>query len=127
MRYYDTLSGLSGTALFTEYQNASLEFSHSGSDLDRVKVGVLLALPNTSFHDLQASLNLLNTAVIKDPGLKSLAGMLGGALLQEQQSENAVRDLAQMLKDEKKHSESLQGKIDAIKSMEKSFILRDKQ
>lgn len=127
MQYYDTLAGLSGTALFSEYQNASLEFSRSGNDLDRVKVGVLLALPNTSFRDLQASLNFLNTAVIKDPGLKSLAGMFGAVLLQEQQSDNAVRDLAQMLKDEKKRSESLQGKIDAIKTMEKSFILRDKQ
>jgi hypothetical protein len=127
LQYYDTVSSLPGPALYAEYQKADSDLSRSGSDLDRIKAGMLLALPNTSFRDTKTAINLLNTAVIKDTGLKSMAGILKAVLMQEQQSENAMRDMAQMLKDERKRSESLQGKIDAIKTMEKSFILRDKQ
>lgn len=127
MRDYDRQSHLSGTELLAEYQTASLDFSRTKSDPDRIRLAILLALPNTSFHDVQAALKLLNDGPVQDSSLRSFAGLVGVFLKQQQQSERTAHDIAQMLKEEKKHSASLQGKINAITNMEKSLILRDRR
>jgi hypothetical protein len=127
MRDYDRLSHLSGTELLAEYQTASLDFSRTKSDPDRIRLVILLALPDTSFHDVQAALKLLNDGAVQDSGLRSFAGLIGVFLRQQQQSERTAHDIAQMLREEKKHSASLQGKIKAITNMEKSLILRDRR
>lgn len=131
MQYYEYLRKQPPAMLADEYKKAAQDFSQNESDLSRVRVAILLALPGTSFHDVNAALNLLanwpEDANVEPPPLDGFARLLSVLLTQEQQSANAVNDLTQKLKEEKKHADTLQGQIDAVKNMEKNLINRAKQ
>jgi len=149
MQYYDYIRKMPVTELIKEHSEAKKNFILTKSDAARAELALLLVLPDTSFRDTGAALDLLNEFP-KDA--KLTASMLSfkhllSALLTEQQliNENVkelskklknmdeqseklknVKELSQKLKEEQKHSEVLEKKIDDIKSMEKSLILRDK-
>lgn len=131
MQYYEYLRKQPPAMLDDEYKKAAQDFSQNGSDLSRVRVAILLALPGTSFHDVNGALNLLGNwpedPNVAPPPLDGFARLLSVLLTQEQQSANTVNDLTQKLKEEKKHADTLQGQIDAVKNMEKNLINRAKQ
>lgn len=131
MLYYDHLRKQPATELAKEYDKARQDFAKTRSELNRVKVALLLSLPNAPFHDTLAALNLLNELPkeTKDApsGLRSFANFLGVLLAEQQRAINSADDLSQKLKDEQKRARALQEKVDAIKNMEKNLIRRDKQ
>lgn len=131
MQYYEYLRKQPPAALLPEYKKAVQDFSQNESDLSRVRVAILLALPGTSFRDVNAALNLLGNwpedPKVTPPPLDGFARLLSVLLTQEQQSVNTVNDLTQKLKEEKKHADTLQSQIDAVKNMEKNLIDRTKQ
>ncbi len=127
MQYYGQLGKIPAPRLEAEYQNASLDYSKTGSDSSRMRLALLLWLPGTSFRNPQAALDLLKTRPMLDPGLHSFADIFSAMLAQQQDAENAQQHLEQMLKEEKKHSSALQDKIDAVKKMEKALIHMEKQ
>lgn len=125
MTYYDHLGTLSGDALAREKEKASMEYSRSGGDLDRMKLAMILSLPDTAFRDRQASLDLLAKGA-KDGEMNSLARLLKSMILESQNSDDARRALEQTLEKERKHADTLQNKIDAIKQMEKNLLIHNK-
>lgn len=123
MLYYDYLRKQSAVALVKEYDTARQSLAQSRTDMNRIRVALLVALPNAPFHDTAAALGLLNE-VSKEtktasPGLRGLASMMA-ALIAEQQG------LSQKLKEEQKRADALQGQVNAIKNMEKNLIRRDR-
>ncbi|MDA8328527.1 MAG: dihydrolipoamide acyltransferase [Betaproteobacteria bacterium] len=123
---YDDLGKLPVTELGDAYQKASQDYSQTASDSSRLRLAMLLALPDTPFHDTTAALNLLNNWP-KDEGtspsaLHGFTRLLSTLLMQQQRSGNAFNDLEKKLKEEQKRAEILQSKIDAIKDMEKNPI-----
>ncbi len=121
---YDVLSQQPAADLEKTYRTAAQAFSQTGSDASRVKLALLLALPDTSFHDTAAALNLLNNwpkpADAAPAALRSFAHLLSVLLTQQQRSATSVNDLAQKLHESQKSVETLQSKINAIKDMEKN-------
>ena len=128
---YDTLRQLPAAQLSQEYQKTAQEFTQTSSDTNRIRLAILLTLPDTPFHDNTAALNLLTnwpkTQQATDPALARFAHMLSTLLQQQQRTTSTVSDLTQKLKEQQNHADQLQSKIDAIKSMEKNLVNGNKQ
>jgi hypothetical protein len=129
VRYYAYISTLSASEIVTEYNAASQNFSKSGSNVDRIKLAMLLSLPNTPFHSTTAAIALLKNLPEKPAAsshdLNDFVLLLGALLAKQQQTDETLADLAKALATEKAHARSLQEKIDAIKSFEIHQTHRD--
>ena len=129
MRYYTCLGTLADADINKEYQATNRSFATTGSDSDRVKLAMLLSLPNTSFQSIAEALKLLQdppaNPASPPPALHNLARMLNMMLTEQQRESDTSNDLARALAAEKAHSEFLQGKIDAVKNLEINMIHRD--
>lgn len=129
MQYYEYIRKMPATELVKEHEKAKQNLILAKSDTTRAELALLLILPNTSFRDTGAALNLLNEFP-KDAklstGMRSFKHLLSALLAEQQRINGSVNELSQKLKEEQKHSEVLKNQIDDIKSMEKNLILRDK-
>jgi len=130
MLYYDYLRKQPAAELVKEYDKARQSLVQSKTDVNRVRVALLVALPNAPFHDTSAALGLLNE-VSKEtktasPGLRGLASMMALLITEQQRANNNADDLSQKLKEEQKRADALQGQVNAIKNMEKNLIRRDR-
>jgi hypothetical protein len=129
VRYYTCLSTLPAADVAKEYHAASLSFSETGGISDRLKLAILLSLPNTEFHSTAAALDLLKSLPEgPEPSpsdLPELARLLGMLLAEQQHTDDNIADLTKALAAEKIHSEFLQNKIDAVKDLEINLIHRD--
>lgn len=127
LEFYDAVRKQPAAELNKEYEKARQQLAQNKTDLYRMRLALLLTLPNTSFHDDAAAINFLNE-VLKDAkkntaSLHGLASLLLSGLTEKQR---VVDDLTQKLKIEQKRGDELQVKVDAIKNMEKSMTRRDK-
>ncbi len=119
LRYYSHLSALSAQDAAGEYNAVNASFSKNPDNVLRIKLAMLLSLPNTSFHNTAAARDLLMAWPDQDATeLHDLARLLGSLFSQQQQADDAISELNKSLASEKMHSKSLQGKIDAIKAYE---------
>ena len=129
MQYYEYIRKMPVTELVKEHEKAKQNLILARSDTARAELALLLILPNTSFRDTGAALNLLNEFP-KDAKLptsmRSFKHLLSALLAEQQRINGSVNELLQKLKEEQKHSEVLKNQIDDIKSMERNLILRDK-
>ncbi len=129
MQYYDNIRKMPVTELVKEHDRAKQNLILSRSSSARAELALLLILPNTSFRDTSAALNLLNEWP-KDAQLstsmRSFKHLLSVLLAEHQRINSSLNELSQKLKEEQKYSEILKSQIDNIKSMEKNLILRDK-
>ncbi len=121
MQYYDRLTALPAEKLFDEKKALSDEYSKTASDQSRIRLAMLLWLPEAPFRDKKAALDLLGKD-FTDKGLESFARLFKAAIAEQQASDDAQHDLEQLLDKERKHSAALQNKIDAVKKMEKTFL-----
>lgn len=131
MQDYDSLRQQPATELSQAYKKTYQDFLQTQSNSSRVESALLLALPDTPFHDTTAALNLLNSwpkdATDTSTALHDFAHLLSVLLTQQQRSNATVNDLNQKLKDEQIYTENLQKKIDAVKAMEKNLVNGNKQ
>lgn len=129
MQYFEYIRKMSVTELVKEHDKAKQNLILAKNDIARAELALLLVLPNTSFRDTGAALNLLNE-LPKDAKLstnmRSFKHLLSMLLAEQQRINGSVNELSQKLKEEQKYSEVLKNQIDNIKSMEKNLILRDK-
>ena len=114
--------------LTRDYDKARQSLVLTKNSVNRLRVALLLSLPNTAFHDNGTALTLTNE-VLRDTkstntSLRGLASLLNTSLNEQQK---IAEDAAQKLKDEQKRADSLQEKVDAIKKMEKNLIRRDQR
>lgn len=129
IRYYSHISALALPDAVSEYNAVSMNFSKNPNNTGRIKLAMLLSLPNTAFHNTAAALDLLETWPDQPDNsssdLHDLARFFGALLAQQKQADEAVNDLGKALASEKMHAKSLQGKIDAIKAFEINQPHRD--
>ncbi len=97
--------------LAREHDAARQAYGRARSDYNRVRLAMVVALPNTSFYDEPRALDLL------DPIAKNAESRLSGlaSLLVSQIQERRRLDA---------NAQALQQKLDALKSLERSLIER---
>lgn len=109
--YYQHVRKLSGAELAREHETALQAYTGSPSDFSRVRLAMVLSLPNTAFSDEGRALELIEPVSRNQDGqLRGLAYLLA-VHLQER------RRLAA-------NAQGLQQKLDALKSLERSMIER---
>lgn len=127
MQYHDLLQEKNTFQLSWEYNYAKNHFKNSSSPENRLKYILLISLPNTAFTDIQAALDLLNSwpqEITVPPNLASFKKLLTILLTEQQIARNNTRNLTQKLKASEEQIQTLQNRIDAIKSIEKNPIRR---
>jgi hypothetical protein len=126
MQYYDSLRKQSSSELAKIYDRVKQNFGQNKSDANRIRLALLLTLPNTPFRDVSAALHLLNDWPRDSKhvnNLQSFRNLLAALLAEQQRLSNNLEEASQKLKEEQKRADTLQHQIDAIKSMEKNLIL----
>lgn len=131
MQYVEEIHTLTAPALSAKYKAATLAYAKQASDLNRLKLVLLMTLPDSTIHDSSAALILLNDMIKHEPSsstsLDDFAVYLTMLLTQQQHMANTLTSLTQKLKDESTYAENLQHKINAVKSMEKNLIDTNKR
>jgi hypothetical protein len=111
--YFRTLRRLSAAELAREHESARATFLRTRSDYDRVRLALLLSLPNTSFNDEGRALELL------EPMLRTPGSLLQGLAVLIYVMAHEQRRLEQNVG-------KLQEKLDALKSLERKLLERGK-
>lgn len=129
LRYSRCLSSLPPAKLAAEYLSVSRHFRQTGNGADRIKLALLLSMPDTAFHDSAAALRLLapaphQSADVPD-GLRDLADMLSLTLRRQLAAEQRMHSLETDLAAAKLHASALQLKIDSVKKLERTMTQRD--
>jgi len=111
--YFQHLRKLPSAELGRELETVRYAYARARTDFNRVRFAMLLSLPNAAFTDEGRALELLEP-VAKNPGarLQALAQLLSSNL-QEQKKLNAGLH-------------GLQQKLDALKSLERNMIERNR-
>lgn len=110
--YFQRVKKLSGAELGREQEGARLAFGRSGSDFDRVRLAMALAVPNAAGGDEPRAVELLDPLVRnRGSNLHALAYLLS-AFVQEQRRLGAS-------------VQGMQRKLDQLRSMERSLIERE--
>jgi hypothetical protein len=126
MEFYESLRKLSATELSRVYDKVKQNFVQNKSDANRIRLVLLLIMPQTSFRDANSALYLLNEWPRGEARtfnhLLSFRNLLAAQLVEQQRLSSSIEELSQKLRDEQKRVETMQNQIDAIKSMEKNLL-----
>ncbi|SDG98215.1 hypothetical protein [Nitrosomonas sp. Nm132] len=125
MLYHDLLQEKNAFQLAWEYNYAKNHFKNNTDPESRLKYILLISLPNTVFTDTHTALDLLNSwpqDITLPPNLASFKKLLILLLTEQQIAKTHAKNLSQRLKASEEHAQTLQNRIDAIKSMEKNPI-----
>lgn len=129
LAYFQHIKTLSANALVTENAAAAQALSKQRSDSNRLKLALLLLLPNTAFKDEARAAALadevLNNKTADAPHLKNLALLVAAVANEQKRQDERFWQLAQKQKDDEKRADALQQKLDALKSIEKDLIKRE--
>ena len=129
LRYYTFLHSLNDAGLAKEYQTAQLRFAETKNITDRLKLVVLLSVPDTTFHNIPEAVTLLKALPVDTSytpsDLAGLTHLLATLLEQQQQADDKLADLKKSLAEESTHAKLLQEKIDAVRDMEINMIQRE--
>lgn len=109
--YYRHIGRLKETQLGRELEIARTAYARESSDFNRVRLAMLLGLPNTSVSDDARALELLDPVVKNQTGDFSALASLLAVQLQERKRLDA-------------NAQDLQKKLDALKSLERSMMER---
>jgi hypothetical protein len=111
--YFQHVRKLSGADLSREHEAARQAYARARTDFNRVRLAMVLSLPGTAFYDETRAHDLYDTVAKHEGGrLQGLALLLGWHL-QEQKRLTAS-------------AQGLQQKLDALKSLERSMIERNR-
>lgn len=118
--YFEHIRKLPAAELARENESARASFTRSRSDFDRLRLAMLLSVPNTAIADEQRAYELLDP-VVKNPAspLHGLALLMSTHLQERRRLEGSNRELQQNV-------QGLQNKLDALMSLERTLIDRDK-
>ena len=127
MQYYGRVKQLPPASLETEHQKMALEFASTQSEASRMRLALLLWMPDTSFHDPDAARKLIEgREKQKGSGLDSFAMLFEAMLNDQAASDRKLVQIGAQLVAERKRSAALQNQIKAIKKMEKTMIRIEK-
>lgn len=113
LQYFQHLRGLSGSELGREHEAARQAYARERTEFNRVRLALLLALPNTPYSDKARALELL------DPVARNRAGRLAAlaALLAAQLEERRRLEAS---------AQGLQHKLEALRALERRLIERSR-
>jgi len=111
--YFQHIRKLSGADLSREHEAARQAYARSRTDFGRVRLAMVLSLPGTAFYDDTRALDLCDTVAKHEGGRLQGLALLLGSHLQEQKRLTAS-------------AQGLQQKLDALKSLERSMIERNR-
>lgn len=119
LTYFDRLRRLTSTELPREQEAVRQAYAQSHSDFDRVRLAMTYALPNTPVSDEGRALDLVEPLIKNTRAELHHLAVLMGVFAQEQRRLSAhVQTLQQGV-------QSLQQKLDALRSLERSLIERE--
>lgn len=129
LEYHQRATTLRGPELAREYDRARLEFERGGSDLQRMRLALMLSTPGAAFRDDSAAIGLLQP-ILKDRGpkeshLRPLAQLLQSYVLELRRTEDALQAQSTKLREEQRRAEALQQKLEALLEMEMKMIERE--
>lgn len=128
MRYYDSLSDRSEAELNLEYDHTETQYREKPNIQHRLRLLILLLLPDTDFQDTKAVLALLEApASSMDVALEIVAfeNLLKQLLEQQKNSEQKIQNLSSKLRAAGAEVKTLRDKIDAIKNIEKNLMRKN--
>lgn len=112
LNYFQYVRKLTGAELNREHENVRAAFGRTKGDFDRVRLAMILAMPNTPASDDARALDLLEPLMKNEnSNLRGLV-VLMSAYVQEQRRLGAS-------------VQGLQQKLNALKSLERSLIERE--
>ena len=113
LEYFRSLKKLAGADLAREHENVRSAFARTRSDYDRLRLALVMSLPDTAFNDESRALELLEPMTRNQQSTLNDLALLIHAYVHEQ------RRLEQSL-------QGAQEKLDALKAMERTLIQREK-
>jgi hypothetical protein len=129
LRFYENALKLKGAELALELNTTRREFDKYQSELNRVRLALLLSLPGTGYRDDQAALNLVQPFVsdksYENSVLRPLALMLHTQLSEIKRLDETAQQQTAKAKDEQRRADALQQKLEAILDMEMKMIERE--
>ena len=129
LRFCEDALKLKGTELARALDSTRQEFEKDKSEINRVRLALLLSLPGTGFRDDQAALNLvqpfLNDKRYENSVLRPLAVMLHAQLSEFKRLDEALQQQTAKAKEEQRRADALQQKLEAILDMEMKMIERE--
>ena len=111
LSYFSQLRKLSTPELAREHDIARQAYGGARSDYNRVRLAMIMTLPNTAFYDEPRALDLLEPLARNSGAPLSGLALLLASQLQERKRLDA-------------NAQALQQKLDALKSLERSLIER---
>ena len=111
--YFQHIRKLSGADLSREHEAARQAYARSRTDFSRLRLAMVLSLPDTGFYDDTRALDLCDTVAKHEGGRLQGLALLLGSYLQEQKRLTAS-------------AQGLQQKLDALRSLERSMIERSR-
>ena len=109
--YFQHIGKLKDEQLNREYEIARTAYTREASDFNRVRLAMILGLPNTTLYENARALELLEPVVKNQSGEFSALAFLLVAQLNERTRLDA-------------NAQDLQKKLDALKSLERSMMER---
>ena len=109
--YFQHIGKLKDEQLNREYEIARTAYTREATDFNRVRLAMILGLPNTTLYENARALELLEPVVKNQGGEFSALAFLLVAQLNERKRLDA-------------NAQDLQKKLDALKSLERSMMER---
>ncbi|MCW5626712.1 MAG: hypothetical protein KIT73_18495 [Burkholderiales bacterium] len=129
MRYYTTVLQKSGGELKTELELARKEFSGTGTEAARMKLSLLYLMPGSPVRNESQAQQLLEPYLRGDLAPRSpyrgLARVLLATIDDNRRIETNLQTQAAKTREEQKRADELQRKLDALKDVERTMILKD--
>jgi hypothetical protein len=113
LEYFRSLKKMGSVELAREHDNARTAFARTRAEYDRMRLALVVSLPDTPFNDEARALELLEPMTRNPQSLLHDLSVLIHAFVHEQ------RRLEQSL-------HGVQEKLDALKEMERNLIQREK-
>jgi hypothetical protein len=119
LSYFEHVRKLPAVELVRESESARGAFTRSRADFDRMRLAILLSIPNTALNDDQRAADLLDPLVKnQSASLHGLALIISAHLQERRRLETGMQGLQQNV-------QGLQQKLDALMSLERSLIDRE--
>lgn len=129
LRFCEDALKLKGPELTRTLDSTRQDFEKDKSELNRVRLALLLSLPGSAFRDDQAALNLvqpfLNDKRYESSVLRPLAVMLHAQLSELKRLDEALQQQTTRAKEEQRRADALQQKLEAILDMEMKMLERE--
>lgn len=127
--YYSGLSDQPQNGLVKEYKSAERELTAVRSLKNRLRLIALLSLRDTSFHNPEQAVKLLDGLLAEaehPPPLRNAASIMRNNLLSEIEDTKKIQALSGQVREMQNSTKEMQNQLNALKEIERSLSERNK-